>query len=243
MRLSFCLLFIFSATFSFSQEDTLSSKRKLRANASISLNSNGIAPIPAFTLGKPALIGSMSLVKNRFSYDPTLAYGLDLRPWFIDNWLHYKLIVRPSFELRTGFNISSYFSQYTPMPRLVWYGQRYFTFELAGLYKFSPVNTVSLLCWSDNGQEPESLKGLYLGLFWDRSEINIGKELLLNLDVQLYYINYTGNNDGLFISPKISTSYRKFPAYSLFFQANQGIQSNIKPFPGFICNLGISYTL
>src|ERR1035437_9298410 len=104
MRISFCLLFMFIAIFSFSQEDTISSKRKLRANASISLNSNGIAPIPAFTLGKPAIMMSMSLVKNRFSYDPTLGYGLDLRPWFIDNWLHYKLIVKPSFELRTGFN-------------------------------------------------------------------------------------------------------------------------------------------
>jgi hypothetical protein len=243
MRLSFCLLFTFISVLSFSQEDSLSSRRKLRANASISLNSNGIAPIPAFALGKPAIMASLSLVKNRFSYDPTLAYGLDLRPWFLDNWLHYKLIVKPAFELRTGFNISSFFSQYTPAPGFVWHGQRYFTLEVAGLYKFSPVSSMSLLCWNDRGQEPESLIGTYLGLFWDRSEINVGKEVLLNLDLQLYYINYTGYNDGLFISPKISASCRKFPSYSLFFQANQAIQSNIKPFPGFICNVGISYTL
>lgn len=243
MRFSFCLLFVFIAICSFSQEDSLSSKRKLRASASISLNSNGIAPIPAFTLGKPAVMASMSLVKSRFSYDPTLAYGLDFRPWFLDNWLHYKLIVRPTFELRTGFNICSFFSQYTPLPNFVWYVQRYFTFELAGMYRFSPVSTMSLLCWNDRGQDPESLIGNYVGLFWDRSEINIGKEALLNLSIHLFYINYTGNNDGLFISPKISASLRKLPSYSLFFQANQGIQSNIKPFPGFISNLGISYSL
>jgi hypothetical protein len=123
------------------------------------------------------------------------------------------------------------------------YGQRFFTFELAGIYKISPVSSISLLCWNDRGQEPESLIGTYLALFWDRSDINIGKQLLLNLDMQLYYINYTGENDGLFVSPKISASCRKFPSYSLFYQANQAIQSNIKPFPAFISNVGISYTL
>jgi hypothetical protein len=243
MRLLFCLLFLFSALVSFSQEDTLIVKNKLTANASVSLNSNGIAPVPAFALGKPALMASLSLAKNRFSFDPTLAYGLDLRPWFIDNWLHYKIINKPAFELRTGFNISCFFSQYTTAPGFVLYGQRFFTFELAGIYKISPVSSISLLCWNDRGQEPESLIGTYLALFWDRSDINIGKQLLLNLDMQLYYINYTGENDGLFVSPKISASCRKFPSYSLFYQANQAIQSNIKPFPAFISNVGISYTL
>lgn len=243
MKLTLFLLFVFFAFPSFSQENTSISKWKLRTTASVSLNSNGIASIPAFSLGKPAVMASISLVKNRFSYDATLAYGLDLRPWFIDNWLHYKLIVQPSFELRTGFNISSFFSEYTPPAEFIWYTQRYFAIEVAGLYKFSPISSMSLLYWNDRGQEPESLQGHYVGLFWDRSEINIGKQMLLNMSVQLFYINYDGNNDGLFISPKISTSIRKLPTYSLFLQANQAIQSNITPFPGFQWNLGISYLL
>ena len=243
MRLSFCLLLLFITVASFSQEPTLSMKRKLKASASVSLNSNGIASIPAFSLGKPAIIASISLVKNRFSYDGTLAYGLDLRPWIIDNWLHYKMIVKPNFELRTGLNISSFLSEYTPPTEFIWYTQRYFTLELAGLYKFSPVNSLSLLYWNDRGQEPESITGHYVGLIWDRSEINIGKQVQMSLNFQLFYLNYDGNNDGLFISPKISASVRKLPAYSIFILANQGIQSNITPFPEFQWNLGISYNL
>jgi hypothetical protein len=242
MRFTFCLLFIFITIVSFSKDKTVSSKRKLQASASVSLNSNGMAPVPAFSLEKPAIMASIALVKNRFSYEPTLAYGLDSRPWFIDNWMHYKLIVKPVFELRAGFNPSSYFSEYARTEEFVWYCQRYFTFEIAGMYKFSPVNSMSLLYWNDRGQETESIKGHYLALFWDRSEINIGKKVLMNLNIQLYYINYDGNNDGLFISPKISASLRNSP-FSLFFQANQAIQSNITPFPKFKCNVGISYSL
>src|SRR5512133_2069654 len=111
MRIPFCFLFVFIFTVTYSQEETSASKRKLNAGATISLNSNGIASIPAFSLGKPAVIASISLVKNRFSYTPTLAYGLDLRPWFIDNWLNYKIIRKPAFELTAGFNISTFGSK------------------------------------------------------------------------------------------------------------------------------------
>ena len=129
-----CLLYIFITVTSFAQENSLSAKRKLKASATVSLNSNGIASIPAFSLDKPALMASISLVKNRFSYDAILAYGFDLKPWFIDNWLHYKLIVKPSFELRTGFYISSFFSQYTPATQIIWYTQRYFALKRSQMH-------------------------------------------------------------------------------------------------------------
>lgn len=240
--LGILLLLVFSSFVSFSQEVNADPKRKLQASATVSLNSNGIASIPAFSLGKPAIMASLSLVKNRFSYDPLLAYGLDLRPWFIDNWLHYKLIVRPAFELRTGFNLSAYFSEYTPSEEYIWHSERYFSFEMAGMYKFSSVSAVSLLYWNDRGQEPESIQGHFLDFVWDRTEMNIGKKVQLSLNVQLYYINYNGNNDGIFLSPKISFSVRNIP-FSLFWQANQAIVSNITPFPEFKWNLGVSYTL
>jgi hypothetical protein len=242
MRISFSLLLVFIAVVSFSQAQTGESKRKLQASATFSLNSNGIAAIPAFPLGKPAMMASVSLAKNRFSYDPLLAYGLDFRPWFIDNWFHYKLVVRPAFELRTGFNLSAYFSEYTPPEEFVWHSERYYSFEVAGIYKFSPFSSLSLLYWSDRGQEPESIQGHFLDLVWDRNEMNIGKKVQLNLNVQLYYINYNGDNDGLFLSPKLSSTIRDVP-FSLFFQANQALISNITPFPEFKWNLGVSYTL
>ena len=112
---------------SYSQDKADSSRTKLKAYATVSLNSNGIASIPAFSLGEPAVIAGINLIKNRFSYDPVLAYGFNMKPWFIDNWLHYKIIRKPLWELRTGFNISSFFSEYQlDDGKTILEGQRYF---------------------------------------------------------------------------------------------------------------------
>jgi len=92
-------LFIFSPTWSQENADSTRSK-KLKAEARVSINSNGIAYVPAFSLDKPAVIGTFSLIKGRFSYDPMLAYGLDLKPWIIDNWFHYLIVDRPVFEFK-----------------------------------------------------------------------------------------------------------------------------------------------
>jgi hypothetical protein len=235
-------MFFFILSVSYSQEKTDSTKSKLKANANVSLNSNGIASIPAFSLDKPAIIASVSLAKNRFSYDPVLAYGLDLRPWFIDNWLHYKIVNRPTFEFRTGFNISTFFSEYKVQDESIWQGQRYFALELAMNYKISQNTSLRFAYWNDRGQDKGTLKGHFFNLEGERSEINVGKKGLLSATLQLFYINYDGNNDGLFVSPKLSASLRNVP-FSMLFQATQALVSNISPFPGFRWNIGLSYTL
>src|SRR5512133_162608 len=242
MRIPFSLIFLFIFTITYSQEETSASKKKLIASATVSLNSNGIASIPAFYLGKPAIIALISLVKNRFSYTPTLAYGLDLRPWFIDNWLNYKIIRKPSFELTAGFNISTFGSKYNLPEGSVWEAQRYFAFAMTGVYKIAPKSSLTLAYWSDNGQEKGTIKGHFFNLVGERNDMNVGKSVLISAAVQIFYINYDGNNDGLFVSPKVSSSIKDVP-FSIFFQATQAISSNIEPFPGFRWNIGISYTL
>jgi hypothetical protein len=242
MKVSFCLLLLSIFTWSFSQEKTDSATSKLKADMTVSLNSNGIASIPAFSLDKPAIIASLALTKRRFSYKPVLAYGLELRPWFIDNWINYKIIDRQKIILKAGFNISTFFSEYTVSDKKILQGQRYFAFALTGVIKISPKNSLTVAYWNDRGQEEGTLKGHFLNLICERSEINLGKNVLLSTAIQLFYINYTGKNDGLFISPKISSSLRNIP-FSVFFQATQALTSNISPFPEFRWNVGLAYTL
>jgi len=238
----FCFMFVIISTASYSLEKTDSIKAKLKASASISLNSNGISSIPAFSLGDPAAIASIALSKGWFSYEPTLAYGLDGKPWFIDNWFRIKWFNRPTFEFRTGMNISSFLSEYELPDGTILQCQRYFAYEVTGTYKFSPVTSLSLSYWNDNGQETGTLQGHFIDLTGDRSDIAIGKHLLLGVNIQLFYINYNGNNDGLFISPRISLSVIKVPL-SLYFQAIQAIVSNMSPFPEFQWNIGLAYIL
>lgn len=241
MKISFCLVFIIVFTVSWASEKADSSRTKLQAYATVSINSNGIASIPAFSLDKPAIIASATLAKGRFSYDPTLAYGFDLRPWFIDNWLHYKIIARPAFDLVAGFNISSFFTQNKPADEIILKGERYFALALTGVYRVSPNSILTFAYWNDRGQEKESLLGHFLCFTGEKSEIPVGKSVLFAAAVQLFYINYTGRNDGLFVSPKIAFSIRNVPL-SIFSQATQALNSNISPYPKFRWNLGLSCT-
>jgi hypothetical protein len=242
MKVLFCTVFIsiFTICYSFEKED--STRTKLKAGATVSLNSNGIAPIPAFSLDEPAVIAAISLAKGRFSYEPTLCYGLDMKPWILDSWLQYKIINKPAFEFRTGIIFSNFFSEYKLPDETILQGQRYFTFTFTGVYKFSPKTNLTMAYWNDRGQDKGTIKGHYINLVADRSDINIGKHVLLAAALQFFYINYDGNNDGLFISPRISSSIRNVP-FSIFFQAIQAIASNISPFPGFRWNVGLAYTL
>jgi hypothetical protein len=242
MRISICVILFLILTTSVSAEKPDSLKNKLNAGVTFSLNSNGIASIPAFSLDKPAMMASVFLVKGRFSYEPNLAYGLDGKPWFIDNWFHYKIVMMPKYDFRVGFNLSTFAQKYQLPEGSIMEAQRYFAFEMTQTYKFSSKSFLSLAYWNDRGQEKGTLKGHFLSLTGERSELPVGKNVLLAVNVMLFYINYDGNNDGLFVSPKISLSVRNIPA-SVFLQATQAIQSNIDPFPGFRWNVGISYSL
>ena len=226
------------SAYSFSRPD--STKSRLAVSGSFSINSNGIASIPAFSLGKPALIGSFTLQKNRFSYDPVIAYGLNMRPWIIDNWLHYRLIYTPKFELRTGVDFAMFFSNIDSSDYTILQGQQYITAEIAAIIKFTPKNSLSAMYWSDNGQDHGTIKGHFFNIMYDQTDIEIGRSVLLALNVQVFYLDYTGENDGLFVSPKLASSVRKVPL-SLFFQATQPVTSNVEPWPGFKWNIGLGY--
>lgn len=160
IKLLASLIIIFIFTVSWAQEEADSSKAKLEASGTISINSNGIAYIPAFSLDKPAIIGAFTLAKNRFSYNPILSYGLDLRPWIIDNWLHYKLIDKPAFELETEDEV-------------IWQAQRYFAVEFTGVYIVAPNSSLSLTYLYDRGKDPGTLKGHYVNFGVKKAEIAI----------------------------------------------------------------------
>ncbi|HZY25529.1 MAG TPA: hypothetical protein VFE71_06855, partial [Bacteroidales bacterium] len=190
LRKSISLLFLFIFTVTYSIEPGDSLKTKLKATATFSLNSNGISSIPAFSLGKPAVMASVSLAKNRFSYDPTLAYGLDFKGWFIDSWLHYRLIDKPHFEFRPGFNFSTFFSDYKYQDETIRLAQRYFTIEFTGIYKFTSNSSLTVGYWNDRGQDKGTLLGHFFNLVGERSNIRIGKNVLLTVDLQIFYIDY-----------------------------------------------------
>jgi hypothetical protein len=240
MRKLFIIIFFVITTFAYSKEKSDSTKSPLKVSGEVTLNANGIASVPAFALGKPTITANIKLNKNRFSYDPQLSYSLDFKPWFIDNWFRYQLLETPKFELRTSLNISMFFNEYETPDEVVLRGQRYMAFELAGMYKPSRTSSISLMAWYDNGLDSGTITGYFINLVGDLTDIRLGKHFLMAANLQIFYLNYTDENNGLFISPKISFSISNIP----FFVFSQGIQpliSTKNPYPDFQWNIGLGY--
>lgn len=236
------LLFLLLFTVSQAQERAEGKRSPLEAKASISLNSNGIAYIPAFSLDKPALIGTLSLKKGRFSYDPQLSYGLNLKPWIIDNWFHYRFVDREAFKLKVGGVFSAFFSELKTPEELVLQAQKYLAAELVASYHFTPLSSLAFTYLIDRGQDPGTLSGSFFDLKVERSEIKLGQKGLLLASIQVFYIDYTGNNDGLFTAGLLSASLLNFPL-SVFFQGIQDLWTNMDPSPEFKWNVGLAYQI
>jgi hypothetical protein len=230
--------FIFTLSYPVEKADTL--RPELKAEAVISLHSNGISSIPYFALGKPAIISAVSLTRGRFSYDPKLAYALDFKPWLVDNWLRYKFIARTNFEFRAGINFSTFYKDYQAPEEEILQAQKYLGIELATRYRLSAKNSLSLVYWNDRGRESGTISGHFIDFIAERTGMKVGENLAISANIQLFYINYDGNNDGLFVSPKVIASVKHSP-FSVFFQANQALISNISPFPEFEFDAGLNY--
>ena len=70
----------------------------------IATTNNGISLIPTFSLGKPALLFTLSLGKNKLSFEPDFNFSLEGKPWSMLFWWRYKIAQRDNFSMRLGIN-------------------------------------------------------------------------------------------------------------------------------------------
>ena len=232
------IIIFFITTTAYSQQKTDTANVPFKFSGTISLTNNGVAPIPAFSLGKPAMLVNFSIYKKRFSYDPNMAYRLNGKPWFMANWFHYKLIENPKFELRTGANFSLYFSHYETPDGDILQVTRRGSLELAGTYKISSKSSLGLVYWYGKGFDKNPIDGHFINLIANKS-FELGDQLIFNVTPQFFYTNNNGNMDGLFISGRFELSHTK-THLSLYTQETQTLRSNITPYPGFKWNFGIT---
>src|SRR5215203_1775900 len=95
-RLLILFPFFFLVQFSFSQK-TDSTKKLNHFGAGVSVTNYGIAFVPAFSLGKPAVIFDMS-VGRRLSFDPQFRFALRSEPFWSRRERHQLWnSIRPCF--------------------------------------------------------------------------------------------------------------------------------------------------
>lgn len=234
MKFFYCILFSFLSINVFANNLADSTKKTWQFHGVIQVNNNGISPVPAFSLGKPALMTSFFVQKGGFTFSPEFNYGLDGKPWVVNQWLRFQK-QHGRFLLRTGANMSLFFGRIGSEIKL----NQYLALEGFVSYRMSDRSSLNLLYWNSHGLDPMAVKsGHFLSLSANISKIPITKSLLLELRPNLFYLANTIPFKGLFVSAITSISHKKYPV-SIFAQAVQPIL--VKPATNFNWNYGLNY--
>ena len=108
MKIVIAICMILHAQSIIAQND--STKYKPELTGVITLTSNGISQIPAYSLDKPAISAFFYLKLKRFSYEPDINYGIDGRPWGMGNSFMYLAIDKKKLKFKTGLAFGLAFS-------------------------------------------------------------------------------------------------------------------------------------
>lgn len=214
-------------------------------SGTIGLNTNGISPVPAFSLGKPAIMGFFSLRKNRFSFDPEIAYATDGTPWFFSSCFRYRILGKKKLGIKVAavWSISHSYPEVIEngIAKTITKGERYLVFEFVPTYKFSEKFSVGSAVFVGRGFDKGSLKQMhFISLVGNLTKLRLSEKLYYSLFPQVFYLNLDGDDDSFFVSGVAGIGHKKFPLF-LATQMNQPIVTSISPNPGFSWNVGLSY--
>jgi hypothetical protein len=239
-----CLLVAASTGYAQEKKDTTHVAFQFSGN--LNFTTNGISPIPAFSLGKPAVLVNLSLKNKKFSYDPEMAFSIEGVPWFFNNFFRYKLIEKKRFQFRTGVNwaISYTYPQVTQngVDRTIAKGERFIWLELVPRYKISEKVAISSITFSGYNFELGSVKRInYISLLGNFTKLPLTQKLYCNIFPQLFYLNLDGRIDGWFASGVLGVGHTKLPLL-VSTQVNTTLTTNLSPDPGFKWNVSLTYS-
>ena len=203
----FGLLFLLFAHSSLSQKKD-STKTIAHFFVLVSVTNNGISIVPSFSLGKPAAIFSLSVGKNRFSFDPDLRFSLSGKPWSFLFWGRYKLVTTDKFKMNTGAHLGLNFktsvipiegdSSETTVTR------RYLAGELSPNYFLTKNISVGFYYLYSHGLDAGTIGNTHFITFnTNYSNIKITNQFFLNINPQLYYLKLDPQ-DGFYFTSSLT---------------------------------------
>ncbi len=248
-RLYPLLVFLFSSlTYGQADIDELVQAEKgngFKFSGALSLNTNGISPVPAFSLGKPAIIGFFSLRKNRFSFDPEIAYSTDGTPWFFSSCFRYRIFGKGNFGIKMAANwsISHSYPEVIEngITQTITKGERYLVLEFVPTFKLSDKFSLGSAVFVGRGLDKGSVKQMhFISVVTNFTKLRLSEKLFYSLFPQIFYLNLDGDTDSFFVSGVAGIGHENVPLF-LSTQMNKPMVTSISPNPGFSWNIGLSY--
>jgi hypothetical protein len=211
------LVFLYPFFVAFSQ-NTDTTKHILNTKGSISITNNGFSFIPAFSLGKPALIFNFNINSGKkLSFEPEFRFSIkDAKPWsFVFIW-RYKLINNPNFQLVAGahlpaipFRTISYDKNGVKYETLANY--RFLPFEISPTVTVSKNTSIGLFCLYARGFGGDATRNTYfVGLRSVVSNVKLSDNYSLKFNPQLFYLALD-KADGYYASLSTTLAKKNFP--------------------------------
>ncbi len=194
---------------------TITTNKTWQFHGNIQLNNNGISPVPAFSLGKPALMSMLFITKGNLIYSPEFNYGADGLPWVVNNWLRYKW-TKGKMKFGFGGALSLFFGRVKTTTngkeRITAPINQYIPLESSIGYNFSEKTNFGITYWRTRGLDYGSVSsGNFVMLSGNISKLNISKSMAFDIHPNLFYLKNTIPYEGFFGSMIVGLSIKKFP--------------------------------
>lgn len=183
--------------------------------ATFTFSQNGVAPIPAFTLGKPAgLVFFKTNLTKHLEFSPDVTFSLqDGRLWFSDLWFRYNfaLDTANTWIATIGGDFPSYFGQPFTGARGENIDQilRYPTCQAKLRHLFKDGNFIAFDYWYTQAIEAEyGVKGSYISLSYNWTK-PLGKDFSFNTIPNVFFLSYSDGTNGFVSSLDASVSHTK----------------------------------
>lgn len=221
------------------------STNQFRFSGTITATSNGISPIPAFSLDKPAILAFLSLTRKRFSYDPQLTFSAKGVPWFFNNCFRYKLVDRRRFSFRGGVIWGLGFTyptvQLNGASKTIAKAERFAWLETTPRYALSDRVAISATTYSGHGFNDGDVDFInFISLVANFTKVSLSPKVYFNCFPQVFYLNVDNESEGVFFSGVFGLGLFNFPV-SVSTQMNETFTTNLSPDPGFKWNVSLHY--
>jgi hypothetical protein len=211
----------------------------------VTVTSKGISMVPNLSLDKPAAIFDLSMGKRKLSFEPSLRFALEGKPWSFLFWWRYKLLQTDKFRINIGAHPALSFKTYsflidgvTEEHMVV---RRYLAGELAPSYYLTKEISVGPYFLYSYGIEPELTKNnTMIALRAGFSNIRLSDQLYMRFNPQVYYLNMDAI-DGFYANASVSFAKRNFPV-SVSAMINQPIKTYIIAGNEFLWNVSLIYS-
>ncbi len=211
---------------------------KAQSSGNIQITNNGVAPVPIFALGKPAIMGSAILRKGKFYFNPEFNLGIDITPWTIFSRVGYYLVEQKKLTIGLAANTNWFFQQNHPIVNdLEYQVQQYYSFEFNGEYRPKNNQRFIFAYWrSDRLSKAGILFENFVNFVYCFDNIKLGNHII-NTKPSIFYLEDHGWVKGFFTAQ--TTTYQKENWKCNVFLTTSWPVTNM-PGTGFIWNTGLN---